>query len=146
MSAEENKALALRVHLEVVNQGKLDVADEVIDPNVVWHSSLLPPETQRGQEGFKLFAQAVRAGFPDVRLTEEDTIAEGDKVVNRWSFRGTHQGEFMGLPATNKPVTNSGIDIFRIANGKIVEVWQSTDQLGLLQQLGAIPAPGPAGA
>jgi steroid delta-isomerase-like uncharacterized protein len=129
-----------------MNQGQLDVADEVIDRDVVWHSSLVPPEAQRGPEGFKQFARVVRAGFPDFRLTEEDTIAEGDKVVNRWSFRGTHGGEFMGIPATNKEVTTSGIDIFRIADGRIVEVWQSTDQLGLLQQLGVIPAPEQAGA
>jgi steroid delta-isomerase-like uncharacterized protein len=143
---EGNKALALRLHAEVMNQGRLEVADEVIDRDVVWHSSLVPPEAQRGPEGFKLFAQVVRAGFPDFRLTEEDTIAEGDRVVNRWNFRGTHQGEFLGIPATNKQVTTSGIDIFRIANGRIVEAWQVADQLGMLQQLGAIPAPGQAGA
>jgi steroid delta-isomerase-like uncharacterized protein len=142
MSTEENKALALRVHLEIMNQGKLDVADEIIDRNVVWHSSLVPPEAQRGPDGFKVFARVCRAAFPDFRLTEEDTVAEGDKVVNRWTFRGTPQGEFVGMPATNRQVTTSGIDIFRIADGKIVEAWQSTDQLGLLQQLGAIPTPG----
>jgi steroid delta-isomerase-like uncharacterized protein len=146
MSEAENKALALRLHLEVMNQGKLDVADEVLSPDVVWHSSLLAPEMQRGPEGFKMFASVVRAGFPDFRLTEEDTIAEGDKVVNRWTFRGTHQGEFMGIPATNKQVTTTGIDLLRIANGKIVEVWQNSDQLGMLQQLGAIPTPGQPGA
>jgi steroid delta-isomerase-like uncharacterized protein len=141
MAAVDNKALALRAHLEVMNQAKLDVADEIFDAGVVWHTSLLPPEAQRGPEGFKLFARTVRAAFPDFRLIEDDTIAEGDKVVNRWTFRGTHQGEFVGIPATGKQVMTTGIDIFRIANGKIVEVWQNSDQLGLLQQLGAIPTP-----
>jgi steroid delta-isomerase-like uncharacterized protein len=145
MSESENKTLALRAHLEVMNQGHLDVADEIFSPEVVWHTSLLPPEAQRGPDGFKLFARAVRGAFPDFRLTEEDTVAEGDKVVNRWHFRGTQKGEFAGIPPTHKLVTTTGIDIFRIADGRIVEVWQTWDQLGFLQQLGAMNAAAPRG-
>jgi predicted ester cyclase len=84
--------------------------------------------------------------FPDGHAALEDLIAEGDKVVWRYTFRGTHQGEFMGVPATGKVVTYTGIIISRIAGGKFVEDWESFDALGLMQQLGAIPQIAQAGA
>jgi steroid delta-isomerase-like uncharacterized protein len=140
MSTEENKALALRSHLEVFNQDKLDVADEIFGPDFVWHSPGLPPEASHGPEGVKYFARMLRSAFPDYELNEDDTIAEGDRVVNRWTMRGTHEGESLGIPPTGKQGTATGIDIFRIANGKLVEAWQNWDQLGFLQQLGVIPS------
>lgn len=146
MSVDENKKLALRPHREVFNHGNLAAADEIFAPDFVWHSPGIPPDLPKGPEGVKRFAAGLRTAFPDYQLTAEDTVAEGDRVVNRWVMRGTHRGEFMGVPATGKQLTVSGIDIFRIAGGKIVENRQELDVLGLLQQLGVIPRPEAAGA
>jgi predicted ester cyclase len=85
---------------------------------------------------------AFAAAFPDGHVTTEDLVAEGDKVVERFSFRGTNIGPFLGAPATGKQVITTGVAIFRIANGKIVEHWGENDALGVMQQLGLIPAPG----
>jgi steroid delta-isomerase-like uncharacterized protein len=146
MSAEANEVLAHRFHMDVFQQGNLAVADEIVAPNFVLHAPGLPPQMQRGAEGVKQFAAAIRNAFPDdLRITHDDTIGAGDKVVILWSSTGTHNGVFMGIPPTGKPTTVTGIDIFRIAGGKLVELWQNWDQLGLLQQIGAIPAPGQAG-
>jgi steroid delta-isomerase-like uncharacterized protein len=82
----------------------------------------------------------MRAAFPDTRMTIEDEIAEGDKVVIRWTIRGTHKGEYMGIAPTGKEVTVTGISVYRIERGKIVEDWSNNDMLGMLQQLGAIPS------
>jgi steroid delta-isomerase-like uncharacterized protein len=144
MSIQENKALCARPHEEIFNQGNLDVADEIFSPDFTWYEANLPP-LPKGPEGIKIFATMLGGAFPDFHLTLEDTIAEGDKVVNRWSFRGTHRGEFNGVPPTGREVTTSGIDIWRIEGGKIVENRQEVDNLGLLRQLGAIPQPEAAG-
>jgi steroid delta-isomerase-like uncharacterized protein len=139
MSVQENKALAHRPHEEVFNQGKLELADQIYAPDFAWHSPGIPPNLPRGPEGVKQFVTVVRAAFPDLHLTVEESLGEGDKVVNRWVFRGTHQGEFAGIPPTGKQVTLTGIDIWRISGGKLVELRQELDFLGLLQQLGAVP-------
>jgi steroid delta-isomerase-like uncharacterized protein len=97
-------------------------------------------------EGWQSFLAAFVAGFPDFRLVVEDLVAEGDRVAARWSFQGTHQGMFLGIPPTGKPVRMAAIEVNRVADGKVAEHWVALDQLGLLQQLGAIPAPGAAGA
>ena len=94
--------------------------------------------------GWKTFIAAFLAGFPDFQLALEDVLAEGDRVGVRWTFRGTHQGEFMGIAPTGKRVSMSAIEINRVAGGKVAEHWVVLDQLGLLQQLGAIPGPGGA--
>ena len=83
-----------------------------------------------------------RSAFPDMQLTIEDQIAEGDKVVTRWTARGTHQGELMGIPPTGKQATVTGITVGRVANGKFVESWSNFDALGMMQQLGVVPVPG----
>ncbi len=83
-----------------------------------------------------------RAGFPDLHITIEDIIAEGDKVATRATARGTHKGEFMNIPPTGKQVTVTSIAIQQIAGGKVVEVWVNIDHLGMMQQLGAVPPPG----
>jgi steroid delta-isomerase-like uncharacterized protein len=140
--AEENKALADRFHMDVFQEENLDVADEILSPDFVWHGAFSPGEDQRGPEGTKQVASAVIGAFPDRRITHEDIIAEGDKVLIRWSMSGTHQGELMGIPATGRRVTVRGFDLFRIEGGKIVEMWQEADQLGMMQQLGVIPEPG----
>jgi steroid delta-isomerase-like uncharacterized protein len=140
MSTEENKALEERSAAEVWNKGNLAVAEEVYATDVVVHG--LPPELPSGVEGVKATVRAYRAAFPDFRLTVEDLIAEGDRVVGRWTLRGTHKGELFGIPATGKQVMITGINIDRIADGRIAESWSSADQLGLMQQLGVVPTPG----
>jgi steroid delta-isomerase-like uncharacterized protein len=139
-SIHENKTLCARPHEEIFNQGKLAVADEIFSPEFAWYEAHLPP-LPKGPESIKMFATMLRAAFPDLHLTVEDSIAEGDRVVNRWSFRGTQRGEFYGVPPTEREVTTSGIDIWRVEDGRIVENHQEVDNLGLLQQLGAIPQP-----
>jgi steroid delta-isomerase-like uncharacterized protein len=91
--------------------------------------------------GWQAFLAAFWAGFPDCRLVLEDLLAEGDRVAARWTFRGTHAGGFLGIAPTGKPVSMSAIEVNRVADGKVVEHWVALDQLGLLQQLGAVPAP-----
>ena len=138
MSTEENKNLALRFIEEVINQGKLSTLDELITADAADHS--LPPGLPPGREGVKLFLGMIRAAFPDIHETVEDIIAEWDTVVTRTTWRGTHQGAFLGIAPTGKQVSVSGIDISRVASGKFVEHWQSADNLGLLQQLGVVPS------
>jgi len=140
MSTEDNKALDRRGFEEVWNKGNLAVVDELNDANVVTHNPPGPP--LRGTEAFKQFVLMYRSAFPDVQLTIEDQIAEGDKVVTRWTARGTHQGELMGIPPTGKQATVTGITVGRVANGKFVESWSNFDALGMMQQLGVVPAPG----
>ncbi len=140
MSAEENKAIVRRAIEEGWNQGNLAVFDETNAPEYVDHAAI--PGQGPGAEGYKQAVQMTRAAFPDLHLTIDDMIAEGDRVVTRWTARGTHQGEYFGIPATGKPVEITGINIGRIVNGKVVENWQNSDQLGLMQQLSVIPAPG----
>ena len=93
----------------------------------------------RGIEAHNQFATMHRTAFPDLRFVAEDVIAEGDKVVERRTSSGTHQGELMGIPPTGRQTTGSGVSIFRVANGKVAEQWVNWDMLGLLQQLGGIP-------
>ena len=139
VQTEQNKANARRAY-EAISQGNLDAFYETVDPNIVDHSGLpgIPP----GLEGVRQWFSTLRSAFPDLRINAEDIIAEGDKVVARYSVTGTHQGEFWGIGPTGKQVTFSGIDIVRVADGKLVEHWGEIDALGLMQQLGAIPAPG----
>ena len=135
----DNKALVGRFHREIFEQGSRVAADAICALDFVWHGANMPPMMPQGPEGAHWFAALIRSAFSDIRISRDDTIAEGDRVVDRWTFRGTHTGEFLGIPATGKTVTVTGIDIFRIANGRLAELWQSWDQLGMLQQLGAIP-------
>ena len=144
MSTEENKALVRRSIDEVVNQGNLAVADEVCASNYV-HRAPGSPEF-RGPEGFKQLIAMYRTAFPDLHLTLEDLIAEGDAVVSHWTARGTHRGEFMGLAPTGKSVTVVGMVLSRCAGGRVVEDLEVSDVLGMLQQLGAIPATAPVAA
>lgn len=136
---EDNKALNRRFVEEVINQGNIDTIDELLDPGVVDHDA--PPGFPTGREGAKQFFAIVRSAFPDLHHTIEDMIAEGDKVVMRSTWSGTHKGEFMGIPTTGRRVTVSAIDITRVADGRIVEHWEQSDALGLMQQLGVVPPP-----
>lgn len=140
MSTEQNKAIARLLPEEVLNKGNLAVADQVVAADYIEH--VTAPGIPNNLDGFKQFATAFRAAFPDFQCTVEDEIAEGDRVVQRLTFRGTQVGAFLGIPATGKQATWSEIHICRMAGGKLVEHWAILDQLGLLQQLGIIPAPG----
>ena len=144
--AEGNKSLADRFHMDVFQEGNLDAADEILSPDFIWHGGFSPGEDQRGPEPTKQVASAVIAAFPDRNITHEDTIAEGDRVLIRWALSGTQDGELMGIAPTGRRVTLTGFDLFRIEGGKIVEMWQEADQLGMLQQLGAVPSPEQAGS
>ncbi len=136
--SERNKTLIRRGVDEIWNKGHFAVADEMVTSDFVVHTAGKVGEI-RGREGIKQYFAALRAAFPDLTFTIEDHIAEGDRVVTRWSASGTHRGDFQGLPATGKQIQLSGIDVDRIENGKIAECWMNMDELGLLQQLGVVP-------
>ena len=138
MSAGENKAIARRGY-EAINQNNLDALDEVAAPDLTDHDPA--PGQAPGLEGVKQWFSSMHTAFPDFRMNVEDMIAEGDKVVARVRLSGTHQGEFMGIDATGNRVTITGIDILRIADGKIVEHWGNFDDLGMMQQLGVMEPP-----
>jgi predicted ester cyclase len=137
-----HKALVLAIIDEGWNSQQLAILDEVFDPDLVDHSVPRDLPTTRG--GTKTLAARSWSAFPDLRLTIEDQIAEGDKVMTRWTARGTHTGTLMGLPPTGKRVIITGIRIDRVVGGRIVETWAEFDQLGMLDQLGLAPAPAPA--
>ena len=139
MSPENNKALVRRFYEEVFNQRNLAVVDEICTSDHQFHN---PPTTLHGREEFKQLLSLYLTAFPDARFTVEDEIAEGDRVASRYTFRGTHQVALMGIPPTGKQVTVTGIIMNRIAGGKSAEGWLNFDALGLLQQLGVVPAMG----
>jgi len=140
MSTEQNKSIVRRWVEEGWNKGNLAVIDQLYAPNYVEHG--LQPETVNSSEALKQEVGMFLTGIPDLHFTIEDLIAEGDKVVWRLNSKGTHKGTFMGIPATGKTASVTGIVIFRLENSLIVEGWVSIDSLGLLQQLGVIPMPG----
>ncbi len=138
MSIEDNKALVRR-WIEALNQKNLAAFDELCAPDFVHHS---PSTTVQGLETYKQAISGEFTAFPDMRFTIEDILAEGDTVAVRLTGHGTHQGNLQGIPPTGKQATIPGMTIYRIADGKLVEQWESLDDLGLLQQLGVIPAMG----
>ena len=140
MSSEQNKAVAQRFYDQVWNRGDMAVADELFTADTVDHAS--PPGFPSGIAGVKQVFGMYRGAFPDLAITIEDMIADGDKVVARWTSRGTHRGDLMGIPPTGKQVTITGIDIFRFEGGKIAEHWANFDMLGMMQQIGVAPSPG----
>jgi steroid delta-isomerase-like uncharacterized protein len=144
MSSEQNRELAARMIEEIFNRGNVDKADEFLSPDFA-EREVLPPGLPPGREGVKQMALVMRSAFPDFKGTIEDTVAEGDKVVVRWTCTGTHSAaEFMGIPPTGKKVSVEVIDIIRIADGKFVEHWGLMDNAALMQQLGATPEPAQA--
>ncbi len=136
---KQNKAIVARYFNEIMNEGKLNVIEEIMSPNFAFRIPTLP-EPIRGHEGMRQFVTGLRNAFPDIKFTVEREIAEADKVASRWRIVATHKGEFLGVPPTGNYVQDQGLDIFRIANGKIAEIWVNENDLGLMQQLGAIPA------
>ncbi len=143
MSTEENKAIARRfveVLQEFFRTRDADVMDRVLADNIVQHIAGLPPEA-RSLAGFKQLLPVLPQAFPDVLFEVQNLVAEGDKVAFRLIWDATHQGEFFGIPPTGTRATVTEMHIFRIADGKVVERWGEWDALGLMQQLGAFPAP-----
>jgi predicted ester cyclase len=138
--SEANKALARRVIKELFTNHNVDLIDEFF-PDCVYRA---PAVGELRGEAYKQFLTQVLAAFPDGRWTVEDQVAEGDKVVTRWSFTGIHRGNLMGIAPTGKQVTTSGVMIDRIVGGKIAEEWEEYDALGMMQQLGAVPSMGKA--
>jgi steroid delta-isomerase-like uncharacterized protein len=139
MSAEKSKATVLRFVDKVQNQHEIGALDELFNPDFIDHSGI---STEPNLDGTKQFFTMFFTAFPDIQVTIHDQVAEGDKVWMRKTFKGTHQGEFMGIPPTGKHVEINVIDIHRVVDGKIIEHWAVADMLGLMQQLGAIPPPG----
>ena len=137
MSTEENKARFRRYVEEAWNKGNVDIMDELMAAHYARHMAIsAPPLTREGQKQRIL---GFRRAFPDLRLTIEDMVAEGEKVSIRITLRGTHQGEFMRVPPTGKQIAVGVVDVARFEDGKVVEQWGQSDLLGLLQQLGVIP-------
>jgi predicted ester cyclase len=136
MSTDRNKDVVRRLFEEAFNRGNLDVIDELIDPELVYH---LPDDDIRGLEGARQLVIALRATFPDFHVSAKDVLAEEDKVVIRFTDSGTYEGNEFGAAATGKRVAWTGVDIFRIADGKIIEGWGVSDSLGLMRQLGVLP-------
>jgi predicted ester cyclase len=142
MSTEENKALVRRLFEEGVNQNKPSVIDELLAPNFVLYDS--PFGTIRGPDEFHKLFEPFRISFPDAHVTFEAEFADGDYVFHRGYMTGTHKGDFQGIPPTGKQFKINFVDIWHVVNGKAVENWVQMDMLGLMQQLGAVPAPGQA--
>ena len=134
----KNKEVIRRFDEEIINQRNLAALDEFVAQDVIDHN--VPPGFPPGIEGKRRFLSLFLNAFPDLHITiEGDIIAEGDKVAERWTLEGTHQGELFGIPATGKRIRVSGMSISRFVDGKQVEHWAINDQLGMMQQLGVIP-------
>ena len=144
MGTEENKALVRRCIEEPWNQRRLETIDELVAPDYVNHDPANPGV--RSPQGLKQLVSTFVAAFPDIHFTIEEQIAEGDKVVTRWTARGTHRGALQGIAPTGKSSTVTGISIWRIANGKLAEEWANWDTIGMLQQIGVIPQMAQSGA
>ena len=145
MSTAQNKELVRQMVEKVFNLGNVSQADEFLAPDFAEREEL-PPGISRDREGVKQLTTMLRSAFPDFKATIDDIVAEGDKVVIRQTWSGSHKGEFMGIPPTGRSVSFGVIDIIRIADGKFVEHWGQMDSMSLMQQLGAIPAPVQSGS
>jgi len=136
--SDQNKAIVRRLFEELWNKGNLSVADQLFSPNYAHHDPSTP-DFGRGPESERKRATLYRTAFPDLQLTIEDIIAEGETVMARWSCRGTHKGDLSGIAPTGKQFTISGVTIARLTNGKLAEGYVNWDALGLMQQLGVAP-------
>ena len=136
MSIEDNKALIRRFSEEVWSKGNVDAVYDIFASDYVRHD-LRPGNPLPGPEGQKRIAMDFRAAFPDLRMTIDLMVAEGDMVVMRWTSEGTNTGSWGNTPATGKRATFTGVNFFRIRDGRVVEIWNHRDDLGLMQQLGA---------
>jgi len=137
--SEQNKATARRFFEEVMGEGNLDAVEEIFAPYYQDHDPANDEDT-RGPDGVRQEAGMYLSALPDLQFTIDGQLAEGDQVATRWTSSGTHEGELMGIGPTGNRVTIEGIVIHRLADGKIQEGWWNWDTMGLMQQLGAIPA------
>ena len=135
MTTDQNKAVYRRFIQEVFNEGRLDALDELLSPSYVLRDA--PPGAPPGPQAVAEVVRMFRAAFPDLAITIDDLVAEGDKVCARATTRGTHRGPMFGLPPTGKPVTMTGLTMVRIVDGRLVESWVRNDVAGLMRQLGA---------
>jgi steroid delta-isomerase-like uncharacterized protein len=138
----DNAAVLDRINEEAFNRGDVDVLDELVADDFVEHDPM--PGMSPDREGLKAMIRGLHAAFPDFHTEVEDQIVAGDKVVERWSCTGTQEGEFMGLPPTSRRVEIHGMDISRLAGGRLVEHWTQVDMMSTLQQLGVMQAEMPA--
>ena len=139
MSTEENKSIVRRFFEVGPSKGDLNEANELLAPNFTLHG---PLPCSPGVQGINEVIIACRTAFHDLNVTVEDMVAEGDKIAARFTAHGIHKGAFMGLPPTDKPISMTGIEIFRIEDGKISEIWGEANLFGLIQQLGILSAKG----
>ena len=139
MTTAENKKVIAAFVEEVINQGRLDRADDLVAVDFVELDPL--PGQQQGREGLKDVIGGMRAAFPDIHWVLDEVVAEGDKVVSRFTWTGTHRATFLGIPSTDKKVTVKGVVIDRLADGKMADSRILMDSLGLMQQLGVLPTP-----
>ncbi|MGH6944446.1 MAG: ester cyclase [Geminicoccaceae bacterium] len=139
MSTEANKALVRRGYEEMVVGGNFDHLEEWFHDDYVDHTQ--PPDWPTDREGLRKLLEYFRSAFPDIHVTIEDMVAEGDIVMHRQTMRGTHLGEFFGIPPTGRAVAMTGMHQWRFVDGKIIEHHANNDDLGMLRQLGAIPSP-----
>ena len=137
--SEANKATARRFYDEFLNKGDTSVVDAVYTPNVVIHAPPSPPGSAPGTEGLKQMIGMYRTAFPDFHVTVDEMVSEGDVVVVRMTFQGTHTGDLMGIPPTGNKINIHGVDFLRFVGGKAAEVWHHEEELLMWQQLGVAP-------
>lgn len=142
MTDEQIEAVGHRWHLEVVQDGKTGLADHILTPDVLTHVN---GQEFRGVDAAKQLATALKTAFPDMQITHHEAIVSGNNVAIRWTSTQTHGGEYFGVPASGKQIQIEGIDLFHVRNGKIAEMWIEFDNMGVLQQMGAVSQPQPAG-
>jgi steroid delta-isomerase-like uncharacterized protein len=142
MTSEQAEAVAHRWHLEVVQEGNTGLADQILTPDVLIHVN---GQEFRGVDAAKQLATALKTAFPDIRITHNEAIVSGDRVVIRWTSDQTHGGDYFGTPASGKRIQIEGLDLFHLRDGTIAEMWIEFDNLGVLQQMGAVPQPQQAG-
>lgn len=138
MPPSRNRDIVERYFGQILNEGNLDLIDELFSDDFQFHITTLPLPV-KGRDGEKGFVTGLRTGFPDLHFTIDHIIEEGDKVYARWSLTGTHKGEFLGIPPSGNPVADEGGDIFHFAGGKCKEIWVNEDSLGLMRHLGVLP-------
>ena len=143
MSIDKNKTLICCLYEEALNKGNLEVVDEIISPNYIRHG--LAPGAPHGPASTKQVFTMMRTAFPDLRTAVEPVVGEGDMVAAQLTHRGTHKGEFRGIAPTGKQAAWTTIGIYRFAGNKLKEAWIQMDELGMLQQLGAVPPAGGGG-
>ena len=133
--AAANKALLRRFYKEVYVDWNMALVDEVVSPRFTSHD--WPDDGRDGPQAFREYYAAIRSAVPDARYDVDDLIAEGDRVVVRWTLRGTHNGDFRGITPTGRPIALKGIAIYRVDHGKLMERWVVSDLHGVLEDIGA---------